>query len=322
LKQRAKKWCSISAPYLLAAVIAGWTGCGYAAGFFNFQDTEKPKPEFTRKGDVIAAKLIPRAKSTSVELRFAVPAGGRLMDVLGIDFQAVDRPEVDVKNFKSAAFEIHIDHVASGGEAEVSIASDFFTASTAFYAFNPRLETPWMDTQAKNLPHPDNIQELLITVKDGGPMDADGTADGRITLIGGPRDSFWGYALGTLFIRFFGIFIVLTVLMIGMILSGLFFKLYNRPKRGGGGTAGSTPERPGAVAGGPAPVEQTFEATQEEVAAIATALHIHFKQARGSVGAATAVMGTGGQNAWAAEGRKRVMYDRLSVFNRFHRSDR
>jgi hypothetical protein len=277
---------------------------------------------------VITAKLIPRAKNASVEIRFAVSAGGQLMDVRGVDFEAVARPEVDVKNFKSAAFEIHIDHVAQGGEAEVSIGSDFFTPSTAFYAFNPNLEKPWMDTHAANLPHPENVQELLVTVRDGGPLDSDGKANGRITLIGGPRDSFWGYALGTLFIRFFGIFIVLSVLMIGMLLSGLFFKLFDRSKREGGrpaestGRAGAHGEPQGAAAAGAVSVEPTLEATEEEVAAIAAALHVHFKKTQQSAGTAIAAVGTAGQSTWADEGRKRIMFDRYLVFNRAHRSDR
>ena len=65
-------------------------------------------------------------------------------------------------------------------------------------------------------------------MQDGGNLDADGAADGQIRLVGGPRDSFWGYALGTLFIRFFGIFFVLSLLMIGMFASGWIFTLLDR----------------------------------------------------------------------------------------------
>lgn len=323
MEQRVKRWGFTLVPYLLAAAIAGWTGCGYAAGFFTFKDSEKPKPEFTRKDEVVTAKLIPRAKNTSVEICFAVTAGGHLIDVRGIDFQSVARPDVDVKNFKSAAFEIRIDHVGYGGEAKVSIGSGFFTPSTSFYAFNPKLEKPWMDAHAANLPQPKDARELVVKVRDGGPMDADGTADGRITFIGGPRDSFWGYALGTLFIRFFGIFIVLLFLMIGLICSGIFFRRYDRARRRDGGPAGSPKQaeadgdRPISVAAG-----GTSEATEEEVAAIAAALHMHFKHLQASAGTTIVSGRAGSASAWTAEGRTRMMSDRLIVFNRFHRSVR
>ena len=190
---------------------------------------EKPKPEFTRSGERIAAKLIPRAKSTSVTIEFEVTAGGRLEDVKGIDFATVDRPEVDIKNFKSAVFEIDIRNVARGGKASLAVRSDFFTLSTAFYVFNPKREQPWIrDTQTDNRALANRVRELTVQVQDGGDLDSDGQADGRIVVVGGPRDSFWGYALGTLFIRFFGIFIVLTILMIGMLVSGRIFKIMHK----------------------------------------------------------------------------------------------
>ena len=179
-----------------------------------------------------SAKLIPRAKSTSVQIQFSV-AGARLLDVEGMDFENAERPEVDVKNFKSALFVIHLGDVTPGGEAKVSLTSDFFISSTQFYVFNETLSQPWIISDAANLSLPDRVQELVVTVKDGGPLDSDGKADGRITLVGGPRDSFWGYALGTLFIRFFGIFIVLSILMLGMIFSGLVFQWLARRKAAG-----------------------------------------------------------------------------------------
>jgi hypothetical protein len=188
-------------------------------------DIEKPIPEFTREGEVIIAKLIPRAKSTSVTIQFKVD-GGKLDEVKGVDFLACDRPEVDIKNFKSALFEVNASGITPGGEAKVIVISDFFISSTQYYVFNESQEKPWMISEARNISHPDRVQELIVLVKDGGPYDSDGTENGKIRFIGGPRDSFWGYALGTLFIRFFGIFLVLTVLMIGMILSGRFFDWY------------------------------------------------------------------------------------------------
>lgn len=299
---------------MLFTAVVSWAGFCHAAGLFNFGDIEKPKPEFSRSGDTIAAKLVPRAKSTSIVIRFKVIAGGQLEGVEGIDFQAVDRPEVNVKNFKSAAFEIRIGNVAPGGEAKVTISSDFFSASTAFYAFNSKLEKPWMNVQAVNLSQPERVRELLVTARDGGPLDTDGAANGNIILIGGPRDSFWGYALGTLFIRFFGIFIVLSVLMIGMILSGLAFKLYASRKKSGSGKLTDIIRR-GAVAettGRPA------EVTDEEVAVIAAAVHLQFKHSKASSGEMIVSASTP-DDSWAAEGRKRIMNDRFMVFNRFNR---
>ncbi|MEJ2659061.1 MAG: hypothetical protein P8012_18035, partial [Desulfobacterales bacterium] len=188
------------------------------------EDLEKPKPEFTREGDTITAKLIPRAKSTSVSIHFQV-SGGRLMDVEGMDFQEAAYPGIDNKDFKSELFLIKIDKVSPGGEATVSITSDFFSGSTQYWIFNRKLKEPWMNGDAKNISLPDLVQKLVVSVKDGGPFDSDGEANGQITIAGGPKDSFWGYALGTLFIRFFGIFLVLSVLMIGMILSGRVFQM-------------------------------------------------------------------------------------------------
>ena len=221
-------------PLVAAALICfGGTTDGHATGLFSGADVEKPKPEFTREGDRISAKFIPRAKSTSVTVDFQVTAGGTIDGVKGIDFFTIDRPEVDIKNFKSAAFEIDIRDVAPGGTATVAVRSDFFSMSTAFFVFNPNLAAPWIrDAQKGNKIVAPRVRELVIEVKDGGDRDADGVADGRIRLVGGPRDSFWGYALGTLFIRFFGIFFVLSMLMIGMFASGWVFTLLDRVKRG------------------------------------------------------------------------------------------
>lgn len=291
--------------------LTNWSEVSNATDLFTFDDMEKPKPEFSRTGDIIAAKLIPRAKNTSVVIRFGVAAGGKLDIVKGVDFQTVDRPEVNVKNFKSAAFEIRISNVAPGAEAKVSIRSDFFSSSTAFYAFNPKLEKTWLDTHALNLPQPERVRELLVTVRDGGPLDADGAADGNIILIGGPRDGFWGYALGTLFIRFFGIFLVLSILMIGMILSGFVFRRYDRRKN-------SSLKDSGDKRGQESVEQMTMAASEEEVAAIAAALHLQFRHSRASA-VATSVSAPVHDGLWAAEGRKRIMTDRFTIFNRLNR---
>jgi hypothetical protein len=262
---------------LLVLVISPALGWAFKIG----PDIEKPKPEFTRSGDEITAKLIPRAKSTSVEIRFQVK-GGKLAAVSSYDWEKAERPEVDVKNFKSSLFAIQIDDVPQGGEASVSVISDFFISSTRFFVFNPSLPQPWIiDAPAENISLGNRVQELKIPVKDGGPLDADGAVNGRITLIGGPRDSFWGYALGTLFIRFFGIFIVLVVLMIGMLVSGRVFQLI-LSKDAKSTAASEAAPAPAGMAADESKVtavpraETADTPSVETIAAIATALHLHF----------------------------------------------
>ena len=112
--------------------------------------------------------------------------GARLLDVAGMDFEKAERPEVDVKNFKSALFVIHLGEVTPGAEAKVSLTSDFFISSTQFYVFNETRPEPWIISDAANLSLPDRVQELVVTVTDGGPLDSDGKADGRITLVAAP----------------------------------------------------------------------------------------------------------------------------------------
>ncbi|MBF0232984.1 MAG: hypothetical protein HQK65_08090 [Desulfamplus sp.] len=188
------------------------------------QELEKPKPVFTRIGDEISAKYIPRAKSTSVTTTFKVTKGGKLVEVKGMDFEKAERPEVDIKNYKSALFIIEIgDVIPAGSEATVTVSSDFFASGTEYRVFNEKLPQPWFNSECQNISTKDRVRDLIVTIKDGGPFDSDGEADGSITFVGGPRDSFWGYALGTLFIRFFGIFLVLSLLMVGMIFSGAIF---------------------------------------------------------------------------------------------------
>ena len=306
---RRRPWTLWLAAILLAL---SWGGPPpLAAAGFSGADIEKPKPEFTRSGDEISARFIPRAKSGRVTVRFKT-TGGRLVEVIGVDFESAERPEVDVKNFKSALFDIRVDGLPKGGEAQIALISDFFTRSTAFYVFNAALEKPWMIPAIENISHPDRVQELVVTVRDGGPLDADNSADGRVSLVGGPRDSFWGYALGTLFIRFFGIFIVLAVLMLGLVVSGLVFKrLGPKPPAGA-----APPPGDGAVGGlqaAPAAAEASADtAAEEQAAAIAVALHLHLTARRPPGAAAPGVPGTA---AWVADGRSRLMKDRLEVFN-------
>ena len=288
-----------------------------AAGLPSFGEVEKPRPEFVRNGDRLTARLVPRAKSTAVDIEFQVTSGGRLDDVQGMDFDAVDRPEVDVKNFKSAVFEIGIDNVARGGTATLAIRSDFFSLSTTFYAFNPRRASPWIkDTQRENRTLQQRMRELVIPIQDGGDLDADGLVNGRITVIGGPRDSFWGYALGTLFIRFFGIFIVLSILMTGMIVSGWVFRALDRytgskPVAADSVSTLQTASQPVVQTPGVA-VETSVRLSEEAVAAIGAALYLRERASRLAEPAARTAESEG---YWAAEGRKRIMNDRLTVFS-------
>jgi hypothetical protein len=305
---------------LVVAVFLGWAVTSHAAGLFSFGDTEKPNPEFQRSGQEISAKFIPRAKSTSVTVTFGVSAGGILNDVKGVDFETVDRPEVDVKNFKSAVFEIHITKVKPGETAALSIRSDFFTKSTAFFVYNPKQEKPWKDAQAGNRPLDGRVRELVVSARDGGELDADGLTDGRVTVIGGPRDSFWGYALGTLFIRFFGIFIVLLALMIGMIVSGFVFRAIERRKTRQSEDQKDSVKALAAEQRAIAPLDgdaaRSAEVPEEVAAAIGTALHLHLSSMRRSDRSSEAATS---ESSWASDGRKRMMNDRLSVFNRFNR---
>lgn len=273
------------------------------------EDLEKPKPEFTREGDVITAKLIPRAKSTSVMIHFQV-SGGRLVDVEGMDFKEAEHPGVDNKDFKSELFMIKIDKVSPGGEVKVSITSDFFSSSTQFWVFNRTSKDPWMNSDVQNQSLPDLVQKLVVSVKDGGPFDSDGTADGRITLVGGPKDSFWGYALGTLFIRFFGIFLVLSILMIGMIVSGKIFQMLDRKKEERGKEiqlqpAAATPD-----------IQPAGTVEPELATAICIALHLHFSEQRST---ATSYFFTPALSPWARQGRERIMNARTIPTNRGNR---
>ncbi len=273
------------------------------------EDLEKPKPEFTREGDVITAKLIPRAKSTSVSIHFQV-SGGRLMDVEGLDFQEAARPEVDNKDFKSELFVIKIDNVSPGKEVKVSITSDFFSSSTQFWVFNPKAKEPWVNADAQNISLPDLVQKLSVSVKDGGPFDSDGAVDGRITLKGGPKDSFWGYALGTLFIRFFGIFLVLSILMIGMIISGRIFQMLDRKKARREKEIHLQPKAP-------TPDIQPAETVDSELAtAVCVALHLHFSGRRPR---ASSHFFSSEISPWVRQGRERIMNARSIPTNRGNR---
>lgn len=264
------------------------------------EDVEKPKPEFIKGTDKISAKLIPRGKSTTVTIDFEC-SDGKLVDVKAMDFGLAERPEVDRKNFKSELFTIEIGDVPKDKEITVSISSDFFSSSTQFYVFNEKLSTPWIKDVAQNVVQTGRIRSLLIHVTDGGPFDSDGAVNGTIFLVGGPFDSFWGYALGTLFIRFFGIFLVLGFLMCGMMLSGAFFQYLDKKQPS---------EKPIAMEqeSTQKPEELIKEGVDSQTAAaIAVALHLHFQEQHRS---SQVNLSSGGISNWIVQGRSRMMASR------------
>ena len=267
-------------------------------------DTDKPVPVFTREEDSVIATLIPRGKSTKIQIRFDAPPG-TLETVEGMDFEAAESDAVDTKDFRSALFVVKAGGFPSGAEVRVSIRSQFFTGSTGYWVYNKNLPQPWTDAMAESISLPDREYELGIKVKDGGPLDSDGLADGSILLVGGPLDSFWGYALGTLFIRFFGIFLVLTVLMLGMLGSSRIFQfIENRGAK--------TRPRPLPVDAAPAPMP----ITPEMAAAIGLALHIEL----GKRGRPPALSLDSESTSWVSQGRGIAMDGRFGMYDRTRRN--
>ena len=271
---------------------------------------EKPKPEFARDGEQVTAKLIPRGKRSSIQITFAV-VGGRLQSVEATDFAEAERPEVDRKDFRSGLFVVKVDGVAPGAEVDAVTASNYFTASTEFWVFNPNAEVAWAKVEAKHASLAEKVEELRATVKDGGPLDSDGQANGEIVLICGPMDTFWGYAIGTLVIRFFGVFLVLAVLQIGMQVASRVFRLLD--------ARGTRPEAegPAAVAAPPSAFEGVAAPADVGVAAaIALALQLHLSARR--QGEALQLRPPE-VPAWTLHGRDRIMGERFLVFDRRHR---
>jgi hypothetical protein len=268
-------------------------------------DAEKPKPEFTRQGDQIAAKLIPRGKSTNVLIQFQTP-DAKLLDVEGAEFDEAGQKGMDAKDFRSALFAVKAGGLSPGGEIKVSLSSNYFTQATELWVLNRALQPPWTNANAMNIERPDRVQELVVTVKDGGPFDSDGVVNGEIILVVGPRDSFWGYALGTLLIRFFGIFLVLGVLMVGMILAGQVFQRLDRRAEA---SKAALALRPAAEE----PEEAPEAINPETATAIGVALHLHLCALR----AATAMnLERSDGSSWTRQGRSQIMRDRLLVQDR------
>jgi hypothetical protein len=286
-------------------VLAVSSPCWAAFG----DDAEKPKAEFTRQGDRIVAKLIPRGKSTSVLIEFQTP-GANLLGAEGVDFDAVGQKGISARDFRSALFAVKAGGLSPGGEVKVCLSSSYFTQATELWVLNRTRQVPWVNANAEHIEQPDRVQELVVTVKDGGPFDSDGVVNGEITLVAGPKDSFWGYALGTLLIRFFGIFLVLGVLMVGMILAGQVFQRLGRR------TEASKPEPVLQPA-----VEQpegVFQAVAPETAAaIGVALHLHLTALKT---AAVLNLERPDGSSWAHQGRSQIMRDRLRAYDRAGRN--
>jgi hypothetical protein len=279
---------------LAAAIPAGLAGSARAMGIGG-QDTEQPAPQISAAGQGLAAKLVPRGKSTSIQIVFGVQ-GGTLAGLGTTDFDQTSRQGVDPKNFRSGLFTLEVVDLAPGAAARLTMRSDFFTSGTRWYVFNPAGAPLWVNAEVEKRAADQRAWELALAVGDGGPLDSDGRRDGRLTVIGGPRDSFWGYALGTLFIRFFGIFIVLSLLMVGMFASGWIFNRLQRRQ------APDPASEPPAAAPGPSP---------ETAAAVAVALHL----AAGGGRHRPAASGDG-SSSWAAAGRMHLMTHRQRIFHR------
>ncbi len=278
------------------------------------EDAEKPVPEFIHTGKTITAKLIPRAKSTSILIDFNT-AQGSLSDVKGVEYETLRTPDMDIKEFKSSFFDVTIDDIPPGSEAEITISSSFFTVSTEYWLYNSKKPAKWFNSGIKTKTGTDNSNQFVIRVMDGGEWDSDGMADGRIQLIGGPKDYFWSYALGTLVVRFFGVFVVLSMLMIGMLSAGqIFVALEKRQKRLA--LLSSQPTKP-------EPAHQTEPLNSpntpssapdaDTVAAIAMALHLHLahRTSHNTVDAQKT-----DQNSWVQYGRVGIQNARLQTFKR------
>jgi len=281
----------------LAISNAGWAAFG--------DDPEKPKPEFTRQEERMAAKLIPRGKSSSVLIEFQA-TGGRLLGIEGVDFDPAGQRGMDAKDFRSDLFAVTVDGISPGDEVKLSLSSNYFTQATELWVLNRASKTPWLPAGAENIERPNRVQELVVAVKDGGPLDSDGASNGEIVLIVGPKDSFWGYALGTLLIRFFGVFLVLGVLQAGMLLAGQVFQALDRRKE----APKPLPFRP-ATAEEPEESAESIEA--EAATAIGVALHLHLAALRAS---AALNLEQGDASSWARQGRTQIMRDRLLTHDR------
>jgi hypothetical protein len=287
----------------IAAVMVGLVGNAQAMGVSG-RDMEKPAPQFAAEAGGWEAKLIPRGKSTSVRIFFTAE-GGTLTHSATTDFDQTSHEGVDSKNFKSGLFALTVACPKPGATVRLAMRSNFFTSGTAWYVFNAAATPPWRDAGALNNALEKLVNELVLEVADGGPLDGDGKTDGHVTVIGGPRDSFWGYAIGTLFIRFFGIFIVLGILMAGMFVSGwIFCRIEARRAR--------QPDRETAEVAVAAEAAPPSGPPLEMVAAAALALHLKLVAASAIDASASA----DGVSSWASAGRQGMMNARDRLYRR------
>jgi hypothetical protein len=293
--------------WLLVASLLACTPATLWAAFG--EDIEKPKPEFTREDGDWVARFVPRGKSNAIRVRFHLD-GGQIREAAAMEFAPAEQPDVDSKNFRSDFFKVRAD-VSIGGEAALSLSSDYFTSATELWGPQTTGGTQWGSMGAVVADQADLVKALTVTLKDGGPMDADGQADGRILVIFGPRDSFWGYALGTLFIRFFGIFLVLAILMMGMNFSGWVFRRIDRGKESSPASGIGAVDHTEAIV-----IDAQPGVSAETAAAITVALHLH---ATGSAVVNTSQSPQQPASPWSLNGRARLMGDRLPVFDRLKR---
>ncbi|OGR28855.1 MAG: hypothetical protein A2277_20630 [Desulfobacterales bacterium RIFOXYA12_FULL_46_15] len=259
-------WTMVTA-LLLAAYSSVWAAFG--------EDIEKPKPVFTQEGTDWVSELIPRGKSTPIRIRFNVD-GGLLSKPSDIDFTDANRPNINWKNYRSGFFLLDIIPSTPGGEVTLNLSSNYFTSATDIWGFTERKNNTWGTIGIKTKSVKDEPTAISSVIRDGSVLDEDGTADGKIQIIIGPRDSFWGYAIGTLIIRFFGVFLVLSILMIGMLLSGKVFISIEKNKKEATPTsppsAAPVKEEPEVYEAEPVPVE---EIPADVAAAIGLGIHLY-----------------------------------------------
>lgn len=297
---------------LVLVTTSGWAAFG--------EDIERPKPTFVQEGVDWIAELIPRGKSTRVQIRFHAK-GGILAEPVPKIFGETDGPKIDVKNYRSGFFVVNMTPDQKGGEMALSLSSSYFNSATDIWGVTERVSKTWGTTGVVARIVKGEPAVLTFTVQDGSTLDEDGQADGKIQVIIAPRDHFWGYAIGTLVIRFFGVFLVLGILMIGMILSGKVFQALEKTKQP---SAPVMPDEPGDLdqladsteLESPAPGSDPVQGVSPAMAAaIGLALHLHWKTAATprTLPSATPVPAT---SNWSLSGRNRLMSDRMSAFDR------
>lgn len=300
------------APVIAMLWLFAVSGCGSVAELkdvLGLEDKEKPKAEISRDGDLLIAKLIPRGKNTSVLISFEAPAG-QLINLKGVDFDTASHPLVDAKDFRSALFELKLGQLTPGQEVEITVGSEFFTTATEYWIYNRNNHPPWVNATVGSVPKDQIYVDLKLRAKDGGPLDSDGMENGEVTLVGGPLDSFWGYALGTLFIRFFGVFIVLIALMFFMIFFGkIATRLKSRKKDqpAAGHMPLAKPNQPKS--------DDDQQIDPKLFAAIALAIELETRSTHPSSIISTKPMDPESR-LWAQQGRAQLMNERSSVYMR------